>query len=276
MSAPLVSIGLPVYNGARTLTAALDSLLAQTCQEFEIVISDNASTDDTAAICAAYAAKHPRIRYFRQPRNIGASGNFRSVREACTGRYFMWAAADDRRSPDFLEVNLRFLEANPDYVGSCSPVRFEGDVFNPHRMGDLPLRGERAERILGAIAVHANARYYSLFRREALLDCPIAGQHFLAWDWAVMLHAASAGRLNRCEEGHTIFGIGGDSWQRNLYSSHRNRWIDFWLPYLTFARYAWSQRAGFRPGQKLKLAGKLVWLNAYGFLAQGIVAVRGM
>ena len=68
---PRVSIGMPIYNGERYLRSALDSLLAQTFEAFEIIISDNASTDATPAICSAYAAKDPRIRYYRNERNIG-------------------------------------------------------------------------------------------------------------------------------------------------------------------------------------------------------------
>ena len=71
---PKVSIGLPVRNGGRHLGEAIDSILAQTFADFELIISDNASTDDTAAICATYAARDPRVRVIRQERNIGAAG----------------------------------------------------------------------------------------------------------------------------------------------------------------------------------------------------------
>lgn len=93
--APFVSIGMPVYNGERYIREALNSLLNQTFADFELIISDNASTDATEEICKKYATKDSRIRYIRQPANRGASSNFKFVLDEARGEYFMWAAADD-------------------------------------------------------------------------------------------------------------------------------------------------------------------------------------
>src|SRR5713226_9738948 len=87
---PMVSIGLPVYNGEAYLRQVLDSVLAQTFSEFDLVISDNASTDGTEAICREYAAADPRIRYHRQARNRGVTWNFRQVVLLSSGQYFLW------------------------------------------------------------------------------------------------------------------------------------------------------------------------------------------
>ncbi len=100
---PLVSIGLPVFNGAKFIRSALDSLLEQTFENFELVISDNCSTDETEVICRAYAAQDKRIRYHRHKENRGAIWNFNHVFELSTGTYFKWAASDDICSPTFLE-----------------------------------------------------------------------------------------------------------------------------------------------------------------------------
>lgn len=100
---PEISIGLPVYNGDKYLREALDSLLAQTFSSFELIISDNASTDDTADICRTYARRDARIRYFRQHQNRGAIANFQFVLDNARGRFFCWAAADDRWDIDRLE-----------------------------------------------------------------------------------------------------------------------------------------------------------------------------
>ena len=91
MSAPLVTVGVPVYNGQRYLARALDSLLAQTFDDFEIVLCDNASEDRTAEICAAYAARDPRIRFHRNPQNLGLVRNFNRTFELAEGTYFKWA-----------------------------------------------------------------------------------------------------------------------------------------------------------------------------------------
>lgn len=91
----LVSIGMPVYNAASCIRESLESLLGQSYKNFELIISDNASTDNTEKICRSYAKKDKRIRYIRQKENIGAVNNFNFVLKEAQGKYFMWAADDD-------------------------------------------------------------------------------------------------------------------------------------------------------------------------------------
>jgi len=100
---PLVSIGMPVYNGEKFIREALDSLLGQTLIDFELIISDNASIDATALICRNYAEKDSRIRYIRQQKNLGPFANFQFVLNESNAEYFMWAACDDKWSLDWLE-----------------------------------------------------------------------------------------------------------------------------------------------------------------------------
>ena len=109
-------MGLLVYNGEQYLAETIDSLLAQTFEDFELVISDNASTDATAEICRSYAERDSRIRYIRQAENIGAMGNFNFLFSQARGRYFKWAAADDLVAPTFLTRCIEFLDTQPDYV----------------------------------------------------------------------------------------------------------------------------------------------------------------
>jgi glycosyltransferase involved in cell wall biosynthesis len=115
---PRVSVALPVYNGERLLPRALDSLLAQDFEEFELIICDNASTDGTAELCLAYAAKDPRIRYVRNERNIGVFPNFNKVVELARGEYFKWAAHDDWCDPRFLGRCVQILDRRPE-VALC-------------------------------------------------------------------------------------------------------------------------------------------------------------
>jgi glycosyltransferase involved in cell wall biosynthesis len=111
--APPVSIGIPVYNGARYLPIALDSLLAQSWEDFEIVISDNCSTDATLDICADYAARDSRIRLLRTDHNRGAAYNYNRVFHQSRGVYFKWAAADDAVAPGMIERCVLSLESRP-------------------------------------------------------------------------------------------------------------------------------------------------------------------
>jgi glycosyltransferase involved in cell wall biosynthesis len=106
------SIGMPVYNGENYLQKALDSILAQTYPHFELIISDNASTDATKEICQSYAARDERIRYCRNEENIGLAPNFNRVFELSTGEYFKWAAHDDIIAPEFLEKCVETLDRN--------------------------------------------------------------------------------------------------------------------------------------------------------------------
>jgi glycosyltransferase involved in cell wall biosynthesis len=113
---PRLSIGLPVYNGGRYLGEALDALLGQTYADYELIISDNASTDGTAAICHQYEQMDSRIRYFRQHRNIGSAPNHNFVLQQARGELFKWAAADDLYARDLLERCVAALDERPEFV----------------------------------------------------------------------------------------------------------------------------------------------------------------
>jgi glycosyltransferase involved in cell wall biosynthesis len=118
----LVSIGLVVYNGEKLISQAISSLLAQDYTNFELVISDNASTDKTGEICRSYADKDKRIRYVRQKENIGMAGNFPFVLGEAKGEYFMWAAHDDWWAPTFISDLKTALDNNPDYGVAMSSI----------------------------------------------------------------------------------------------------------------------------------------------------------
>jgi glycosyltransferase involved in cell wall biosynthesis len=113
---PRVSIGMPVFNGEKYLKEALESILAQTYSDFELVISDNASNDRTEQICREYAAKDSRIRYYRNEKNIGAPKNFNRVFELSSGEYFKWAACDDVLAPEYLQKCVTVLDEDPSVV----------------------------------------------------------------------------------------------------------------------------------------------------------------
>jgi glycosyltransferase involved in cell wall biosynthesis len=111
-----LSIGLPVYNGERYLEQALDSLLGQRYENFELIVSDNASTDGTASICRRYEKKDTRIRYFRQQRNIGMAPNHNFVFEQARGELFKWAASDDLYGRDLLQRCVEAFDEHPEVV----------------------------------------------------------------------------------------------------------------------------------------------------------------
>jgi glycosyltransferase involved in cell wall biosynthesis len=146
---PKLSIGLPVYNGERYLREALDSILSQSFTDFELLVSDNASTDATAEIARSFAAADRRITYHRNATNVGAAANFTAVSQRATAPYFKWACADDRLAPGFLHAALRELDANPEAVacyGAVTLMDGEGRELGPYEQG-LDLRSpDVAER----------------------------------------------------------------------------------------------------------------------------------
>jgi glycosyltransferase involved in cell wall biosynthesis len=143
---PLVSIGLPVFNGEPYLRAAIDSLLAQTLTDLELIISDNASTDGTADICREYAARDARVRYVRNDTNIGLNRNCNQVIRMSVGQYFKLAASDDICHPDLVRRCVEVLNDDGTVVSAYAKTRFidpDGNylaVSDPgwHLMTDRP------------------------------------------------------------------------------------------------------------------------------------------
>lgn len=111
--APLVTIGMPTYNGARFLAQSIDALLAQDYPNFELVISDNCSNDETEAIARAHAGRSDRVRYVRHETHVGVSASFNRVLGLAEGTYFMWAADHDLWEPTLISRCVGALEADP-------------------------------------------------------------------------------------------------------------------------------------------------------------------
>jgi len=194
MSTPLVSIGLPVYNGENYLRQTLDSLLGQTYTQLELVISDNASSDNTAAICREYAAADTRIRYFRHEQNGGGNWNFNFVARQATGKYFKWASHDDLCHPTLIERLVQVLERDPEVVwchSASEVIDAAGDRIQwphsglpswacepsiaPDATGRRPAVGRRSpqagERFAGVLLGRSYCLdIYGLIRRDTLLS----------------------------------------------------------------------------------------------------------
>lgn len=173
---PLVSIGMPVYNGEEYIRDALDSLLGQAFLDFELIISDNASTDRTSEICLEYAQRDSRIVYARQKENIGAAANFQFVLERGQAHMFMWAAYDDKWAKNFLmEATSLLKEKEIDFVLPSFSVnsiklkigkKFDGELFRFIELAD------RRQRVMRFLALHHDSHkcniVYSLFRTKFL------------------------------------------------------------------------------------------------------------
>lgn len=229
---PLVSIGLPVYQGAAYISNALKSLCAQSYSKFELIISDNASTDDTSKICQAYANIDNRITYIKHEQNQGAASNFKFVLNIAKGDFFFWAAHDDSWSTNFIETNLNFLISNNEYIASISPVRFEDGNFEPLSVGDMDLIGMPCNRFAIYLSCwHSNSLFYSLFRTEDLKLCPYLGMDFLGSDWAIMLYVIKRGKFHRSSRGFLLRGHQGFSNSGKILRHYRRKFIHWFMPF---------------------------------------------
>jgi glycosyltransferase involved in cell wall biosynthesis len=190
---------MPVYNGEKYFRFAIDSLLEQDYADFELVISDNASTDATGEICQEFAARDRRIRYYRNQTNIGATGNYNRVFELARGQLFKWATHDDLHLPGCLSRCVEVLDRAPSNVVLVAP-RTEIIDENGRRTGQLTeslhtsrwLPHQRVADVLRNVA-WATAQF-GLFRSEALRKTRLLGP-FLASDWVLLSELAILGEI---------------------------------------------------------------------------------
>lgn len=178
---PLVTIGLPAYNRERFIRQSLDSLLAQTYRDFVLVISDNASTDATPAICQEYMQRDLRIKYFRNDVNIGNPRNFNRVFELTTTPYLKWSTTDDWWEPTFLERAMEVMERDPT-IALCYPKTYlvEADGGNPKPYEDN-LHLVQADPVERFLALRKNIalahQHLGLIRMSCLRRTHLLGTH---------------------------------------------------------------------------------------------------
>lgn len=200
---PRVSLGLPIYNGEQYVAAALDSALSQTYSDFEIVISDNASTDRTREICEEYAARDPRISYHRAEVNRGAAWNFRHTFELSTGDYFKWLSHDDLMAPKYLERCVAALEANPQAVLAFPLTTVIDEDGAPLLEPEYRLRtaSPAAHERFGDLLFGSDQCYevFGLIRADALRRTQVMGSYAHA-DGVLLGHLALMGAFERVPE----------------------------------------------------------------------------
>jgi glycosyltransferase involved in cell wall biosynthesis len=199
---PKLSIGLPVYNGEKFLQESLDSLLNQTFADFELIISDNASTDNTEEICRNYAAQDQRIYYYRHDTNIGCAHNFNRVLELSKSEYFKWAAYDDLHAPDFISKCMQVLETNPDYILCHSHTSFIDEQGTPLQNYNINLNTNSAKlqvRFNELLTKHLCYQMYGVIRKSALKKIPPMGGYGNA-DGILLLRLGMVGQFYEIPE----------------------------------------------------------------------------
>ncbi|HBI15417.1 MAG TPA: glycosyltransferase family 2 protein [Desulfobulbaceae bacterium] len=231
LSSPPLSIGMPVHNGENFLAAALDSLLSQTFGDFELIISDNASTDATPEICRAYAARDSRVRCLRQPENAGAAANFRRAFHAGSSQYFKWAAHDDLHAPDYLQQCLEVLEHDEKTVLCHSQVEVIDENgltirYDPVETQNLDseLPSERFSALIRSDL--DNYEVFGVIRRQVLAKTPlIAG--YIASDRPLRAELGLRGKF-RVLENPLFRSRDHRARSIRLFSAHHRRghWFD--------------------------------------------------
>jgi glycosyltransferase involved in cell wall biosynthesis len=227
ISKPRISIGLPVYNGEKLLHKSIDSILSQTFTDFELIISDNASTDSTSVICKEYVKKDKRIRYVKQKRNLGVHGNYFFLLNEAKFKYFLWVASDDYLSSNYLEENLRVLVNDENVVSSVGKVI----PFGPNDVGLNPssietaqypkflenyIRMNRRRKMVDTGSVSGSfdkkirtflkitkslRRWYGIHRTEQLKNC-IISKPFINVEVSIFLNLLKMGDFVECDKTH--------------------------------------------------------------------------
>jgi glycosyltransferase involved in cell wall biosynthesis len=196
---PLLSIGVPVFNGENYLRQAVESILSQDFGDFELVISDNASTDGTSAICADYARMDKRVRLHRNETNIGAIANHNLVFQLSTGKYFKWAAHDDECAPGVLAACVRTLEDAPDQVALVYPqaelIGEKGEVEGRFTVS-IQCRDRRPAERFGRVVryVRLGTPLYGVIRPEMLRRTRLLGA-FHSSDLVLLAELALIGEI---------------------------------------------------------------------------------
>ena len=168
---PRLSIGLPVYNGEEYLAESFDALLGQTYEDFELIVSDNASTDGTQDICRQYAEKDSRIRYLRLPRNIGATPNHNHVFAESRGELFKWASHDDLYARDLLRRCVQALDERPEvFLAHTGQAVIDGDgrVKVPYEYTLATDSPHPAERFRSLLFEPGGDDFYGVMRADVL------------------------------------------------------------------------------------------------------------
>ena len=199
--APKVSIGMPVYNGEPYLSEALSSLLLQSFTDFELIISDNCSTDRTTQIIEHYSNKDSRIVSCRQTENIGGIDNFQFVLDRASGEYFMWAAHDDKWGAEYIAQLVGVLDNFDDAIAAVGSIYNIFPYSTEQKKLDICVQNISASRLLRVFRYSFRECYpiYGLWRRKSLLSLPpFDGLHWA--DLPLLMAAAYRGKFRQCKD----------------------------------------------------------------------------
>lgn len=266
---PLVSIGVPVFNGGGKLTCALDSLLEQDYSNIEVIISDNASTDYTPEICEKYFRKDSRVKYSRSEQNLGGIWNFNRVFELSSGKYFMWTAHDDIRDPSYISKCVEVLEADPNAVlcHSYTKMKIEGNtnILCIATLNTVDGIEDIVERYLMVLKTFPAVAMYGLMRADAVKTTLLLEKH-IASDLAFIQELSLHGKFRQVHEVLFTY-FGREQWntieQDYQHIFHGEKKPKFYLPFFVLAKNHIRRilRAPLKKKIKIHLSGVIIIYN---------------
>ena len=287
-STPKVTIGIPVFNGETFLEDAVRSAREQTFDDLEIVISDNASTDSTAAMLDRFAADDPRIRVFRNETNLGAAPNYNRCFEEARGEYFKWLAHDDRMKPGYIAAMVEVLDRQPDAVLANAITDYIDEHGRRFAVYDSELFKASAEDPVDRFATmvlrsHSCVDFFGLCRRDAMRGSLLHGP-FHGADRAYLAQMALRGKLVQVREPLIEMREHSQRYTRVQQNVRgRESWHDarkkrgwnlpVWHLYGEYLKMVMSERLA--PSQRLRCMGVLArwWVSNWNAVRAGVDVV---
>jgi hypothetical protein len=229
-AAPVVSLGMPVFDGERYMAETIDSILKQDVDGLELIVSDNASTDATEEIARSYAARDPRVRYVRNERNLGAARNYNQLVDLAKGRYFKWAGYDDLLQPGYVRRCVEVLDAELEVVLAYprTDIIDGAGRFIRHHDDNLHLRSpDPVARVRGFAASFTLCNpCFGIIRRDVLMRTSLV-QPFVSSDIPLLVELALLGQWHEVPERLFLRRIHGtSSRQGRLTMPQVARWFE--------------------------------------------------
>ena len=260
---PLVTIGLPVFDSEKTIEAAIESILNQSYQNWELIISDNNSNDQTIKIVEKFLSLDSRIFLYKQKTNIGMYRNYDFVLKKSKGKYFHWLASDDTRSNNFLEENILYLENHSDFIASCSQKYFGSLKKDQKNNINFKIDQDTAQKRINVLIDNiweSHSIYFSVIRTKAIKNCQYLGEHYLAQDWIIDMFLAKHGKIALQKNSYIIIGESGVS-KINPFKPFRLMWIEFIIPLYSLHKRFNHLISNFSFLDKITLQKKIIFLH---------------
>lgn len=245
-----VTIGVPVYNGERTLSRAVESAVQQTHKDCVILISDNGSTDRTERIGKGLAATYTNVKYFRQPRNLGRVDNFRYLLNKANSPYFMWLAADDYLKSAYVARAAEELDQDLGLVACVSQILFvRPNGTSSISNGTYSLRGSLMDNLGNHLGFpNDNSRFYGLHRTSVLRQAFTVPRDCVWFDWSVTTACLLHGRYAEVQEILLVRETTEASAYMARHRKEARSWLECWLPMLPLTRdLIFRQKVPLRP-----------------------------